>query len=515
MRLRRAAGLLLLVAAFAPGARGSSSEALDHYHRGAALYAKGELEAALSEFRSALALDAGPHKGARVGLHFEEYDPQFQIGRIQARLGRFDDARKMFEACTASGYTEKSENGEELRRWRSIVQQAVAAATPAPAPKPPPVPAVSSPPPVSSASDSSPTTAPSTATTVPAPSHPPVSAPAPGSASAQPPPKTEQAPPASTGEIVPVPAPSPAETAGPRLPASLSPLTSSPPPGREAPHRPAPVPEPRVPLSTWLWIAAAAAALLLGGWVAFRGRHRDRETAELSFGRYAIGDLIAAGRHSFVYGASDRKTGERVALKLRRVSKPAGQADRFEREAQALELFRRAPAASLGPRPVARGSVRSPAGAIEYVALEPLKGRTLIDFSRNARRKLDALLCIDILRAVVAGLERGRELGLGHEELAADDVYLLEPLPLNAGNPVVIRVLGWTPRRAETDSEVRGVAAIAAEIFRGRGRSSEDADRLDRVPTPLREVLKRTSGEGGGALPSLKELAAALESFRA
>jgi tetratricopeptide (TPR) repeat protein len=510
MRLRRAAGLLVLFAAFAPGARGgSSSEALDHYHRGAALYARGELEPAISEFRSALALDSGPHKGARVGMHFEDYDPQFQIGRIQARLGRFDEARKMFEACAASGYTEKSENGEEFRRWRAIVQQAVAAATPAPVPKPPPA-TVSAPPPASSVSEPPPPAAPSPAAAVPAPPRPPASAPAPASATAQPPPRTEQAPPASTGEIVPVPAPAPAETAGLRLPASLSPPTLPP-----APRRPAPVPEPRLPLSTGLWIAAAAAALLLGGWAAFRGRHGDRETAELSFGRYAIGDLIAAGRHSFVYGASDRKTGERVALKLRRVSKPAGQADRFEREAQALELFRRAPAASLGPRPVARGSVRSPAGAIEYVALEPLKGRTLIDFSRNARRKLDALLCIDILRAVVAGLERGRELGLGHEELAADDVYLLEPLPLNAGNPVVIRVLGWTPRRAETDSEVRGVAAIAAEIFRGRGRSSEDADPLDRVPTPLREVLKRTSGEGGGALPSLKELAAALESFRA
>jgi serine/threonine protein kinase len=261
-------------------------------------------------------------------------------------------------------------------------------------------------------------------------------------------------------------------------------------------------------------LAAAAAALLLGGFAALRARRGSSETAELSFGRYAIGDLLAAGRHSFIYGAADRKTGERVALKLRRFSKPAEGPDRFEREAQVLELVRRSPADSIAPRPIARGAVRKGSGAIEYLAFERLAGRTLIDFSRNARRKLDTLLCVDVLRAVVAAIARARELGLGHDELSPDDVFLMEPLPVSAGNPVVIRLFGLTRRRTDTDLEVRGVAAIASEVFRGRGASWVESDVLERVPAPLRELLARIRGEGGAPLPSLGELSAALDSCR-
>lgn len=501
----------------------AASEALDHYHRGASLYASGDLSGAEAEFRSALALDAGPHRGARVGMHFEDYDPRFQIGRIDARLGRFEEARKMFDACAASGYTERSENAEEFRRWRAVVQEALAAATAtiptAGKPSPEPgggAPASSTPTPVPAAtaaarpSPPSPEPPPASTQAHPAPAAR-VEAP---SGKFPPPPRTAE-PAKGSAELLRVPPPATREAAVAAPPRAAAP-TSSPTPataGSSAAAHPSEKAPERPPLAAPVlaWLAAAAAALLLGGLAAVRLRRAGARSTELVFGRYAVGDLIAAGRHAFVYAASDRKTGEPVALKLRAAPNPSSDPDRFEREARSLERERRSTTPSPAPRLVARGAVRSAGAAVEFVALERLRGRTLADFARNARRNLDARLCLDILAAVIAAIERGREAGLGHEELAADDVFLLEPLPLNPGNPVSLRILGWTERRANEEAEVRGVAAIAAEIFRGRGHASGGPEVFERAPGPLRDLLRRAGAEAGAPAPSLRELREALE----
>ena len=117
MRIRLLVSLLLGAAIASGLSLAQSSAALGHYHLGVVRSEEGDWPAALKEFEQAYALDPKPHRGERIGMHFEDYDPAFQLGRVHARLGNFREAARYFAQCASGGYTERSANAEEFRRW--------------------------------------------------------------------------------------------------------------------------------------------------------------------------------------------------------------------------------------------------------------------------------------------------------------------------------------------------------------------------------------------------------------
>lgn len=494
--MTRGAALSLTLLLLASAATAQPSAALGHYRHGLSLYERDDLPGALQEFQQAYAIGPNPQPGDRIGMHFEDYDPEFQIGRVYARLGNFDEASRFFESCAAKGYTKGSQNAEEFRRWRGVVRQALEVRTLAAR-------AVATPLPTRVAAPA-PTLLP-TATTLPEPTRAAVTTmPAVAAQRTAPPPTTRPISPVATT------APAAASSAATRPPPTAAPTTA---------FSPASTPPAPLEAAPSFWegraaLAALAAALILAAlaaWQWSRARRGFRTERDVGFGRYAITGLLGVGRSSFVYDARDRKKGTLVALRVRRPDRPATRGERFRREAEALESANRHDAVP-APRLLMSGVEKVGRATLPYLVLERLSGRNLFDVSRSARRRLDALLCVEILRSVARGVRAAREAGLMHEELTAEDIFLVEPVPQNAGNPIHLKILGLSRGKAEKERDAVALASIAAELFRGRARAWEDDDSVpDYVPAPLRPFLARATKGDTEPPPSLEELEAAIE----
>ncbi|MGH9399965.1 MAG: hypothetical protein ACRD00_06330, partial [Thermoanaerobaculia bacterium] len=308
-----------------------------------------------------------------------------------------------------------------------------------------------------------------------------------------------------------IPSPAPAAAAGP--PQAAAPPSPSPVPPTPAPTPIATLPSGNIGKPAAALAAAVLAAALIAALLFALARRHPRRVGEgvVSFGRWAIIGLLAEGRSSFVYEARERRGGAPVALKIRRRDRPGHQTRRFEREAAALEHARRRGGRLPSPRLLAHGVAKAPAGPLEYAALELLQGRTLLELSRDARRRLDPALSIEILRELARALREARAAGLVHDELATDDVFLLEPVPSNAGNPIHLRLFGLCAGQPDPDRDASSLAIIASELFRGRAPSWEQDDWIVRhVPPTLREALLRARGKEGAPRITFDEVERAL-----
>ncbi len=499
-------------------ARAQPSAAFSHYHRGESLYERNALAEALKEFERAYAIDPQPHRGERVGMHFEDYDPEFQMGRIQARLGRFTEAKRLFDRCAARGYTERSENAEEFRRWRGIVEQAVAAVPPVPSPSP-----VSAAVPETVATRAPPRE-PSPPTPRPEGFLPPLAfggptVPPGGEATRRVPLQTT----VLVGVATAVPAPPSAAQTTPgavTVSAAESRFVSGTPGLRPQVTAPAlsHLTSPARAVSPWgrfpsgLVLAAALLLLLFAAWRLRRRRAGGLDEGMMNFGRYSITGLLGVGRSSFVYDAKDRKTGHSVALRIRRPDSGRAEAERFTREGLALEQLKHlgaeAPVAKLAGRGIQKVSGR----VFEYLALERLSGRTLLDLSRNARRRLDLMLCVEILRETAGALRRVRTLGLSYEALDLEDVFLVDPVPVNPGNAIQFKIFGLQPGSGDPNRDAAALELIATTLFRGRvARWEQDEWVAHRVPAALRQVLIRVRDNPGAPGASFDDLEKALQ----
>ena len=509
--------LLFALTEVLPAQTGS---ALTQYRRGEKLFEEGDLSGALRAFQQAYAIDPEARRGERVGMHFEDYDPAFQLGRLHARLGDFEEAEKFLEEAAKSRYTERSGNAEEFRRWRAVVERALSAARARP---PTAVPAQVPPSPLPSpggrgrSEEPSPTPVPvaaarpspqarlirlSAATPTPAPA-----AIAPVSPHAEPTlpaasPAFLPSPSAGESEGSPLATGSAGRGQGPRLAERAA--------GRAGGEGADGAISLSSNLLLPLLLIASAGGLFL--FLLLRARRRRPQKigeGAVPFGRYAITGLLGAGRSSFVYEARDR--GEAVALRLRRPDLPAAETDRFSREAEAMEHARRPGPELPVPKLLARGVKKTGRGGIEYLAMEKLSGRSLLALSRRARRRLDPALSVEILREVVLALRRLRGLGLAHEELAAEDIYLVEPVPTNAGNAVRLKIFGLTAAAADPARDALALEAIAAELFRGRTDSwDQDEWVAQHVPAALRAVLVRVRESRGAPGSSFDDVEKAL-----
>lgn len=496
-------------------ARAQSSAALEHYHDGESLYERGTLAEALKQFERAYAIDPQPHRGERVGMHFEDYDPEFQMGRIHARLGHFAEAKRLFDRCAARGYTQRSENAEEFRRWRSIVEQAVATVLPAPSPVP-----------IATVPEAVATRAAPAETVIPIPTRPEtvVSVVAGRKPTV---PLGEEATreaslwaTAAAGVVTTTPA---LAIAGQTTPTTATFPEAAGAPGDRRPTA-AQTPSSGLTPSTTAWtlsepirreflLGGLLALALVAAWRVRRRRSHRLEEGTVPFGRFSITGLLGVGRSSFVYDAKDRKTGQTVALRIRRPDSGPTDEERFGSEGSALERLKHVDGAEV---PVAkllgRGIQKVSRRPLEYLALERLSGRTLLDLSRNARPRLDLTLCVEILREIAGALGRIRTVGLSYAALDLEDIFLVDPVPVNAGNAIRLKVFGLCPGPGNPARDAAALAAIAATLFQSRAvRWEEDEWVAQRVPAGLRQVLVRVRDTPGAPGTSFEDLEKALQ----
>lgn len=136
-------------------------------------------------------------------------------------------------------------------------------------------------------------------------------------------------------------------------------------------------------------------------------------------GRYQVRSLIARGGMATVYLATDLRLERRVAVKIMHDHLAADQSfrDRFIREARA--------AARLQHPNVVNVYDQGEDGALAYIVMEYVPGITLRDLL-NDHHRLTAEQTIDVLDAVLNGLQAAHRLGIVHRDLKPENVLLAD-----------------------------------------------------------------------------------------
>lgn len=130
--------------------------------------------------------------------------------------------------------------------------------------------------------------------------------------------------------------------------------------------------------------------------------------------RFELERAVAEGGMGAVWLATDRSTGERVAIKV--VRDPSD--DLFERFAREIDVLREVDHAAI-VRYVAHGST----GGEPWLAMEWLEGEDLGD--RLARGALDVADTLDLARRVAGALAATHRRGIVHRDLKPSNVFLV------------------------------------------------------------------------------------------
>lgn len=158
-------------------------------------------------------------------------------------------------------------------------------------------------------------------------------------------------------------------------------------------------------------------------------------TGEVIADRFELGRKVGEGGMGVVFAATDRVTGDTVALKILRTGGEAPDASevaRFEREASLL--------AQLEHPGIVRYVAHGTSDGKIWLAMEWLEGQTLDD--RLRRQPLTLTESVDVIRQVAEALAAAHARGVVHRDLKPANLYLMDSDPAN------VRVLDFGVARA-------------------------------------------------------------------
>ncbi|HLT37426.1 MAG TPA: serine/threonine-protein kinase, partial [Enhygromyxa sp.] len=212
-----------------------------------------------------------------------------------------------------------------------------------------------------------------------------------------------------------------------------------------------------------------------------------------SIGRYVVVDVVGHGGMGVVYAAWDPKLDRRIALKLVTLGARTGIGVGTEGDIQRLRLLREAQALARLEHPnVVKvhdvGVCRSGAdGAIGpeqvFIAMEYVAGRSLREWLRDDKRKLQAVL--EVFIAAGHGLAAAHRAGLVHRDFKPDNVLVGE-----AGEVKVVDFGLARDSRADDRPRAREWADTEPAIAAALGRAgAQPVERIESVeedaPAPV------------------------------
>ena len=210
----------------------------------------------------------------------------------------------------------------------------------------------------------------------------------------------------------------------------------------------------------------------------------DRYTGTILKDRYVLEDMIGSGGMAVVYRATDRVTGNDVAVKILKDEFVADEQfrRRFLNESRAISMLRH--------RNIVSVIDFEFEGNLQYIVMEYIDGITLKDFIRT-QKAIPYTIAVKITMQILSALQHAHERGIIHRDIKPQNIMILSDGTIKVMDFGIARISKFETVTM-TDKAIGTVYYISPE--QARGAHTDEKSHLDSVGVMLYEMLT-------GALP--------------
>ena len=210
----------------------------------------------------------------------------------------------------------------------------------------------------------------------------------------------------------------------------------------------------------------------------------DRYTGTILKDRYVLEDMIGSGGMAVVYRATDRVTGNDVAVKILKDEFVADEQfrRRFLNESRAISMLRH--------RNIVSVIDFEFEGNLQYIVMEYIDGITLKDFIRT-QKAIPYTIAVKITMQILSALQHAHERGIIHRDIKPQNIMILSDGTITVMDFGIARISKFETVTM-TDKAIGTVYYISPE--QARGEHTDEKSDIYSVGVMLYEMLT-------GALP--------------
>ena len=205
----------------------------------------------------------------------------------------------------------------------------------------------------------------------------------------------------------------------------------------------------------------------------------DRYTGTILKDRYVLEDMIGSGGMAVVYRATDRVTGNDVAVKILKDEFVADEQfrRRFLNESRAISMLRH--------RNIVSVIDFEFEGNLQYIVMEYIDGITLKDFIRT-QKAIPYTIAVKITMQILSALQHAHERGIIHRDIKPQNIMILSDGTIKVMDFGIARISKFETVTM-TDKAIGTVYYISPE--QARGEHTDEKSDIYSVGVMLYEML--------------------------